>query len=210
MNDEITAYPLTWPDGRPRHRGARVRAAFGRRDYGLGALGGTRFRELSVADAVDRLQTEVVRMGGTSRLVISTNVPVRRDGLPRSNQEPGDPGVAVYFTRTKKPYCLACDRWDRVADNIAAIAAHIAALRGIERWGCGTIEQAFTGYLALADFSVDWRAHFPKAETLEAVEEAYAKKAKALHPDVGGEHEEMVRLNRAREAAREEFTGGTA
>jgi len=36
-----------------------------------------------------------------------------------------------------------------VSDNIAAIAAHIEALRAQERYGVGTIEQAFAGYSAL-------------------------------------------------------------
>src|SRR3712207_8918795 len=41
---------------------------------------------------------------------------------------------------------LACDKWDRIADTIHAIAKTIEATRGIERWGSVTTEQAFAGY----------------------------------------------------------------
>ena len=70
---------------------------------------------------------------------------LRLDGLPYSNQTPpADKGVAVYFTHKKQAMCFACDRWDRVQDNIYAIAMTIQALRGIERWGSGSmVEQAF-------------------------------------------------------------------
>jgi hypothetical protein len=55
----------------------------------------------------------------------------------------------VYFKLHGKDRVLACDKWDRVADNIAAIAAHIDAIRRQDRYGVGTIDQAFAGYSAL-------------------------------------------------------------
>lgn len=60
-----------------------------------------------------------------------------------------DRGAAVYFEMKGKPVSLACDKWNRVEDNIWAIAKHIEALRGQQRWGVGSIEQAFRGYTAL-------------------------------------------------------------
>jgi hypothetical protein len=150
-DDDPTSYPLAWPTGVPRHRGTRQRARFsGHKTLSFGD-GSTwrQSKELTVADGLARVQAELMTFGAT-RLVVSSNTPVRLDGLPYSKTTtPADPGVAVYFTLHKKPYCLPCDRWDRVADNLAAIAAHIKAMRGIERWGVGTLEQAFTGYLRL-------------------------------------------------------------
>jgi hypothetical protein len=208
---EPTAYPLCWPRGVPRHKGVRLTAAFSKQvsQHTPNAPDGVasyRSEPLSIADGVARIQRELNRFGAV-RLVISTNVAVRRDGLPYStSREPADPGVAVYFHLRTRPYCLPCDRWTRVADNLAAVAAHIAALRGIERWGVGTVEQAFTGYLALpSPDDVDWRAEFPRVETLEQLEERYREQAKKLHPDAEGTHEAMVRLNRARQAARAEL-----
>jgi len=53
--------------------------------------------------------------------------------------------------------CLACDRWDKVQDNIYAIAMTIEPLRGIERWGSGSmVEQAFTGFFALPAPKSPW------------------------------------------------------
>jgi hypothetical protein len=116
-------FPLAWPSGWIRTpRAQRRRAAF------------TRLRHApTVADAVTRLAGELARLHATEE-VLSTNVAVRLDGLPRSGEpEPGDPGAAVYFTLRTAERCLACDKWDRVADNIAAIAQHIDALRRIDR-----------------------------------------------------------------------------
>ena len=61
-----------------------------------------------------------------------------------------DVGAAVYFrlpsgTRLR---CFACDRWDRVPDNLCAIAKHLESIRGQLRWGVATIEQSFEGFAA--------------------------------------------------------------
>src|SRR5437773_2514214 len=123
---EPVAYPLQWPPHVPRHKGTRPRAAFGKKVHVGGANGVSSWKrssDLTVADALARVQVELQRFGAV-RLVVSTNIPVRRDGLPYSDRrEPDDPGVAVYFRLRNRPYCLPCDRWNRVADNIAAVAA---------------------------------------------------------------------------------------
>jgi hypothetical protein len=116
----VAAYPLQWPQGWKR-ASWRQRAAFGQQ----GARG---WKEaLTVAKARQRLSDELDRLGATY-VTLSTNIELRLDGQPRSNQaEPGDPGVAAYFRLGGKQIALACDKWDRVADNIAALAKHIEA-----------------------------------------------------------------------------------
>src|SRR5690606_37528542 len=102
-----------------------------------------------IADANQRLQAELDRLRAKS-VILSTNVELRLDGMPRSDRSPpADPGVALYLRLNGRDTVLACDKWDRVADNIVAIAKHIEALRGQDRWGVGTLEQAFAGYQAL-------------------------------------------------------------
>jgi hypothetical protein len=132
-------YPLSWPAAKPRtpaHR--RKPAAF--RDAK---------RQVGVPTAINRLQIELDAIGA-SGVILSTNLELRLDGRPRGDRAaPFDPGAALYFTLKGREIALACDRWDRVADNIVAIAKHIEALRGQDRWGVGTIEQAFAGYEAL-------------------------------------------------------------
>ena len=107
-------------------------------------------RELTLLAAIGRLDDEAF----TSRLgavTLSTNIPIRRDGQPFTRfQRPDDPGAAIRFVLDgTAERCLACDKWLRVEDNVAAIAAHVKALRQIERWGVGSREQAFAGYAAL-------------------------------------------------------------
>jgi hypothetical protein len=202
MSESIPRYPLEWPLGwRRTERHKRQRASFSTKASADGRL--------SVLKATERLQGEVERLGGRNA-VLSTNVSLRLDGRPRSDEEPTDPGVALYFQFRGKATVLACDRWNRVADNIAALAAHIDALRRIERYGVGTIEQALAGYKALpADTAADWRAvfGFPKDSrpTLDQIDVAYKRLAKEKHPDVGGNEIEMAHINRARDYAQSEF-----
>lgn len=204
MNANETAYPLAWPAGWPRTRaGAHRRAHFSRKTE-------SGSQELSIAQALERLFGELRRLGA-AHPVISTNVETRADGMPRSDRRaPGDPGVAVYFNLRGARRVLACDRWDRVADNIAAIAAHIDAIRAQERYGVGSLERAFAGYAKLpAPEDINWRTLLgfgPNDRVLlEEAEAAWRRLAQAHHPDRGGSHEQMARLNRAIASAREEF-----
>ena len=206
-------FPLAWPAGWKRTvPRQRRRAAFSKGTAIRQEAIGTdvprtirKTRPLTVWDAIQRLSGELDRLRATQELV-SSNVALRLDGLPRSGQsEPDDPGAAVYFQLNSKPRCLACDRWDRVADNIAAIAQHIDALRRIDRYGVGTMEQAFAGYAALPPGAEDWWLVLgikPDA-TLQEVEQAFRRLAKDAHPDVGGSHDQMAKLTEARAIAKE-------
>jgi len=143
------AFPLQWPKARPRTKaGDRKRAAFNKKHVPAGKAY-TVTSELSVPDSVGRLQRELDLMGATT-YVLSTNLALRLDGLPRSGQaEPADPGVALYFRIDGRDHCLPCDTYDRIADNIAAIAKHIEATRAIERYGVATMSEMFSGFAAL-------------------------------------------------------------
>jgi hypothetical protein len=185
------AYPLQWPAGRPR-------ANYQER---------SRFKT-TIGKATRDLMHEIRLMGAVAP-VLSTNMRLRNDGLPYSNQrQPDDRGVAVYFTHKKRQMCFACDRWDKIEDNIDAIAKTVAALRGIERWGSGSmVEQAFTGFVALpppasAKSPYEVLGVSPGA-TDEEVDAAYRQKAKAAHPDAGGSDSAMHELNEARRKVKE-------
>ena len=188
----IQRYPLAWPAGWPRTDPARRRdAAFRHKD-----------KRLSVANGLDRLQDELDRLGARD-YVLSTNIELRLDGQPRSGQpEHSDTGAAIYFKLAGKDTALACDKWDRVADNIGALAKHIEALRGIDRWGVGSIAQAFAGYQALPAPEQWWQVLgvHDLVATRADIETAYRKLARQAHPDTGGSHAAMARLNAARDA----------
>ena len=200
------AHPLQWPAGRQRTK-YRKHGQFNKKVPT--GKGWSRSQELSVADATRRLQDELDRIGARYP-VISSNVELRLDGLPRSGQpEPDDPGVALYFDLKGEPHCLPCDTYKRVADNIAAIAKHIEATRAIERYGVASIKEMFAGFHALpapnqAESALWWNVlGVSQGASIEEIETAYRKKAKAAHPDSGGTHAAMAELNAARRQARE-------
>lgn len=190
------SYPLHWPLGRPRTIGRRT-APFNRKEWN-GRWSET--KSVTIAVARDRLQNELDLLRASS-IVLSTNVELRLDGQPRSDRSPpSDPGVALYFKLRGRDTVLACDKWDRVADNIVAIAKHIEALRGIERWGVGSLEQAFAGYQALPAPEQWWQVLGVAANaTRDQISAAYREKARAAHPDSGGSDAAMARLNTARD-----------
>ena len=214
---EQRRWPLSWPAGWKRTPAAeRQRADFGKtkvesyldRRYGQPDEAKSRKRKvpLSASDAALRLEQELARLGANNP-ILSTNQKIRLDGTPRSDLgEPSDVGAAVYFQLNEKPRCLACDRWTRVADNIAAIAQHIDALRRIERYGVGTMEQAFAGYAALPASPTDWWIVLgvTREATTAQIDDAYRTLARTSHPDVGGSHHQMARINAARDEARKD------
>lgn len=208
------AYPLQWPHGRTRKPASvRKRARFSKSEtshktWSDGSSSSWRHqKDISVADAVKRLIAEVDRIGGRG-LVVSSNLELRNDGLPRSNQKaPDDPGVCVYFDLAGKPRAMPCDTYDTVAGNIAAVAAHIEATRAIERHGVATVAEMFEGFAALPAPGAKrkWWEVFGMdgAKTYErhVIIDRYRELAKLRHPDAGGSESAMAELNAARAEA---------
>jgi hypothetical protein len=201
----IAAHPLQWPAGWKRTDGAAKRSA-----------SFTRYRkQLSIADGVARVQQELERLGVSREdTVISTNVETRLDGLPRSDRaEPADAGAAVYWRKGSSTKVMAIDQYTRVADNLAAIAATLEAMRAIERHGGAAIlERAFAGFAALPAPTAarSWREVLGFALTTampsaEVIRERYRSRASSAHPDKGGSDAEMAELNAARDAALKEL-----
>jgi hypothetical protein len=198
--EAVSRFPLQWPLG-------WTRTTAGRRTNG-------QFKDhrdrIGIPRAITRLQTELDRLGAAD-LTLSTNLKPRLDGGVVANQgEPSDPGVAIYFRFKGRATVFACDHYYRVADNLAAIAAHVDALRRIERYGVGSLEQALAGYRSLpADTSADWRQVFGFTATEPVTEDQlttkYRERAHIAHPDRGGTDEMMAHVNRARDFALQEI-----
>lgn len=200
MSDAKQRYPLAWPANWPRLKGWKKTANFGTRRAGEGK------KRLTIDGATSRLMSELERLGvKDGDALLSTNLALRFDGRPRAGQgEPADPGVACYFELKKQDRVLACDTWTRVADNIAAIAAHVEAIRAIERYGVGSIEQAFAGYTGLPASGSTWRTTLGftvgAQVTADQINEAYRERAREAHPDAqSGSHDAMTSLNMARD-----------
>jgi hypothetical protein len=193
---EPQRYPLSWPAGWPR--------ATYRRN--------SKFK-VTLSGAFDRLDRQLVLLAARSPFM-SSNLMLGAKGSPLANQaQPRDTGVAVYFKmrhqHALQDRVLACDRYHKIEDNIAAIAAHIDCLRGIERYGVGTMEQAFAGYTALPPPSEDNRASWRgmlgfkegTAVTRADIDVMYRTQAKRAAADEGA----LLQLNLAKEAAYKEI-----
>lgn len=185
------AYPLQWPEGWPRTLdGARESdSRFRGSAYGL-AMGRAR----------DQLIAELVRLGARD-VVVSSNIELRRDGLPYSDQRRiSDPGVAVYFTFKKRTMAMACDRFVSVAGNMRSLGLAIEGMRQLNRHGGGTMmERAFAGFAALPPPPSCWQVlGVEPGASEEAIRAAF--KDKASQSGAGG-NIDMGQLVKARDEA---------
>lgn len=197
----VERYPLQWPTARPRTKVRKV-GNFSKKVQQPGQSW-TSTRDITLTEAVRRFDDELARIGVKS-YVLSSNLRRNRDGSITGGQaEPPDPGVAAYFTLDGKPVCMPCDTYTKAAQNIAAIAAHIAATRAIERYGVASLAEMFTGFEALpaptakrAWWDVLGVSQWASAE---AINEAWRDMAKKAHSDVGGSDALMSEINVARD-----------
>jgi len=184
----IEAYPLCWPEGWQRTRQ--------RQD--------SPFKVNSHTRAVDTILHELELFGATN-VIISTNIELRRDGLPYANRaQPSDSGVAVYWMRNGQRECLACDRWWKIEHNMWAICKSLEAMRGLKRWGADTIlERAFMGFaqISYSPPASWWQTLGFDSEPRDAetVRRKRVELARLYHPDSGSEPDEerMKAVNHA-------------
>ncbi len=86
----ITAYPLTWPPSKKRTLLSKRALA----SYRAGFV-----------KARDEALNELRLLGADGDIIISSNIPLRKDGLPSASfKEPLDPGISVYFRVAKQSY----------------------------------------------------------------------------------------------------------
>lgn len=216
-----TAYPLAWPQGWARTPAAERKhgSSVFSRAYPAGAW--------SFAEARDRLQDEMAkhdRNGG----VVSTNFEVGRNGpMEGRSRRPTDEGIAIYLERDGKPYVVACDRFHDAEGNMRSLCLALEALRQLERHGGGVMfERAFQGFSALPppdgyheaqarpprpwrdvlDFNADFgtvRFGISPDEAAAVARQRYRDRAKLVADD----HEKLLELNLARDAAVKEILG---
>lgn len=188
-NGTVTAYPLAWPAGWERTRSPQR----------------SRYADRSLAQARNELMLEVQRLGGR-KLIISTNVELKLDGMPKSGRrQPDDRGVAVYFDYKNRPVSFACDKWTSVEDNIWAICLTIQAMRQIERSGASELlDRAFRGFDALpGPVATSWWEVLGITQNagIDEIKTAYRNLVRLHHPDVSGEREKFEQVQAAYEAA---------
>jgi hypothetical protein len=186
------AYPLQWPTGyKKTPPGDRITSQFNQ----------------TMDKAQQFLRKEIERLEAID-LIISTNIPVRKNGLLYADmmkEKIDDPGVAIYFKHKGKERSMCCDQYLRAWENIYALGKGIEALRGIERWGISEfLDRAFTGFPALPESStanqkIYWEILGLDGEPASSlvIRSAYRIKAKRLHPDAGGSADQWALLQEA-------------
>jgi len=181
----VDSYPLAWPDGWTRSTVSERRPR-------------SPFQTTFTKARADLLRE--LGLLGASGVVISSWLPVRRDGLPlaeAARRSIPDPGVAVYFALRGRPMVMARDFYMTVHDNLRSIGLAVSHLRGLERHGGGImVERAFSGFAAIsAPDRRGWRAVLgvPADAEFDVAETRYRELAKRWHPDQPGGDAERFR-----------------
>ncbi len=195
---EILGYPLCWPVGWPRTKSP---------EWSRFQTSKTTFGSIR-----QELVHEIEIMGGR-QIVLSTNIPLKKDGMPYATYKPlTDTGIAVYFTLKGQPKVFACDKWRKIEDNMRAIQKTIEAIRGIDRWGSSEImDRIYRGFQALPAQSTYlddawWVVLGVNADAgSEETKRAYRSLAKSSHPDVGGDEKLFKKYAEAYEQAEKYF-----
>jgi hypothetical protein len=152
------------------------------------------------------------------QIVIQTyhlSTDIRLDGLPKSSARmPQNPGVILSFNSKHGALSYPCDTFTRWEDNLRAIALALEALRTVDRYGVTKTGEQYKGWTALPPAPTtngnltesdagQWIAQHAGA-TLDYVlankdnlESAYYLAARKLHPDVGGNHGDFIKLQQA-------------
>lgn len=187
----IESFPLAWPfDYKRTPDNKRIRSKF----------------QQSMEKSQQRLRREIELLGGKN-IVISTDIPTRKDGMMYAdymNKKIADPGVAIYFMLPDKiDYTvMCCDQYERVWENIYALALAVEALRGIDRWGVSEfMSRTFTGFKALpeAQSSRHWSKVLgcSRDASPDTIKQAYRLSLQDVHPDKGGTREAFDEVQRA-------------
>lgn len=195
----IRQYPLVWPTDEPRTPNYKKRSS-------------SPFHISSERSL--RLLYEELRRFKAVNIVLSTNVPVRADGMiyqDAARRRIDDPAAALYFQLGERDISICCDLYHDVNDNIRALGKIVEAMRTIERYGGQHLSQkSFTGFTALPAPKNVWSilginkgAAEPLSPRLrrEYVMEAFRDRARAGH----GKGYDMAELVEARDQALKEL-----
>ncbi len=204
-------YPLQWPDG-------WARTPNWKRDVPKFIAKLARDRDA----VIRRLERR-----SAANIVITSDLPVRGDGLPYANATAQDPGIAVWWVEKGAERVMACDRWRTVSYNLRAIEKSLDAMAGLDRWGASqVVERAFAGFAALpagdqAERKEQWYEilgatdvyslynddKLSREDLMTIIKMRHRAAIKEVHPDVGDGGNEATRLNAALDEAKKVLEG---
>ncbi len=169
---------------------------------------------------LDLLEYELGRLGARDVLIQAylKREDIRNDGWPRADARPSRPGVIVSFDVPQPEQggkrinmAFPCDRFNRMEDNIRAIAKSLEALRMVDRYGVTRNSEQYRGFAQLLEakaWTVDESAAFLEVKTgipahvivhfASNYRAAYREAAKSMHPDQGGNPHEWKLLQDAK------------
>ncbi|WP_276257173.1 J domain-containing protein [Halomontanus rarus] len=130
----------------------------------------------------------------------------RNPNKPYANATFDDPGIVVHFTKDGEQMAAACDRWDNPRDNAQDLYHYLNETRMQEQRGTVTAESEYEKLrLPSADDAVaaDPPAYAvlgvdPDADQ-SAIRAAYRERVMETHPDRGGDEDEFMCVERAKE-----------
>ena len=162
---------------------------------------------------LDKLEYEIRHLKGRDICVEAgyTLDQIGNDGWPRGGVRPSHPGVVLYFNSPAGAMCFPCGTYNRIEDNIHAIALTLECLRAVDRYGVTVASEQYRGFTALPagspEMSVEEAAILvasyavvPKdylIDSADAYRNAYRKASLSLHPDQGGDQEEWITFQKA-------------
>lgn len=165
----------------------------------------------SLAASCKAIETEMSRMG-VDDFRASTGSGgsyTKRNGLPKHNANPEDPGFVLRWTDDGDQFAVACDHYAKLRDNVRSVYLWINETRLRSQRPVRTGDAEFAAArLPSGDDEEGVVATAAPHEVLEVapdasdavVEAAYRQKMKSAHPDQGGDTAQFERVKDARDA----------
>lgn len=160
-----------------------------------------KYGALPVADAVNRVAEESVYLNAET-MFLWGDIMVGKGGRVLATQKPKPlPMALLVLLIGGKRHSFPSSSYDSLAGNLAAVAAHLNAVRGIERWGVGTVEQMMEGFKELPPKGdvPHWAEVLGVArwDTDEYVRMRWQELVLENHPDKGGNRERFDEIQQA-------------
>lgn len=177
----------------------------------------TRKFRTTMSKAFSDLEAEMDRLD-VDDFRYSFDAPARqKDDRPYANVTPDDPSFVLRWTMDGTQYAVACDRWDRLRDNVRSVGLYIKEKRKMENRPVTTGESEFANaalpsgnedvIVAGAGGETDDRAPHEILEVSpdaspEAIKGAARQLQSKHHPDNGTEPDqaEFIAVSKAKEA----------
>lgn len=164
---------------------------------------------LSIAQAFDRLESQLEILGADDWEYGFDAEQRKRDQRPYANARPDDPGFVLRWAMDGEWFAVACDRYTDLRDNVRAVGLYVQEKRKMEGRPVETGESEFSNARLPAGDEEAIEAAVPPHEVLgvprdapeDVIRDAFRERVKQTHPDQNedGDIEEFHRVKKAYE-----------